>query len=807
MRFSNFKSWVASLCVLALVGCGGGGGGGGESTLGTGAGTPVVGGTSTPAAADIVLSLSAGTIANNGSQTVVATVVAVDAKNNVLAGVPITVSADSGVVAPQGTKTGNNGTLNANVGIGSDNSNRVITVTAASGSKSKTAQLQVVNSAGGTGTQPVDLILTLSSLTIPNDGSQSVTARAIALDARRNVLPGVVVSFAVNQGATVAPTGSSTGADGVLAATVGTGGLAANRTVVVTASAAGLTRSADLQVVSVQNPAQPVASDLSLVLSSSTIENTGSATVTATATAVDPNRNALTGIPITFSVDGNAVIIPSGRTTTANGSVTATVGIGADFKNRDVTVTVASGGLVQNRVLRVVGAKISASLSPVVNAGTTKNAISYKVIDAAGRSMADQAVTVIASDGTKFSGQTDVNGGFALAYNALTAAGTMRFQSDAAGASLVSNVEVVVAGGVPSATGPVNSKSLTPNPGVVSVNAPGSAANQVQLRALFVGPENQPIPNIRVRFEAADVQSQSLGTVEFVGAFAYSDAAGVARGTFTPGQNSSPTDGVTIRACYGLKDEDFTPANPCPNFVTAKLTVATEALSVSIRTNNLIDGASNPLTYKKQYVVSVVDSAGQAKAGVQITPIIDLVAYYKGSYFYNGDIWQQRLSLAATEGYQYDSALGRWKQKAPTGTPSCPNEDVNRNGVREADTVVVGQADPPVDKRGEDLNWNGELDPRKADVLIRMLNSSTTDSSGLAVVQIEYGKSVATWIDFVITVTASGVGGTEAQARYAGLLDGVGNLPALATDVTSKTNPPAFVFSPYGQSSVCTDAK
>jgi hypothetical protein len=58
---------------------------------------------------------------------------------------------------------------------------------------------------------------------------------------------------------------------------------------------------------------------------------------------------------------------------------------------------------------------------------------------------------------------------------------------------------------------------------------------------------------------------------------------------------------------------------------------------------------------------------------------------------------------------------------------------------------------------------------------------------------------LASWVDFVITVTASGVSGTESRARFSGLLYGVGNLPYPAAAVTERTVPPAFVVSPYGK--------
>jgi hypothetical protein len=348
---------------------------------------------------------------------------------------------------------------------------------------------------------------------------------------------------------------------------------------------------------------------------------------------------------------------------------------------------------------------------------------------------------------------------------------------------------------------------------VVSINSAGSTANQVELRALFLGANNAPISNVRVKF-SLDPANASDGTVTQVSApYVYSDATGVARATFTPGQRSSPTNGVTVRACWDTVDFDVTAACPANRQITGTLTIASEALSVNIRTNNLIQVGPSNLTYIKQFVVMVVDAAGQAKSGVLITPSVDLTAYYKGVYQF-GTVWTQRLQLANTENYTWNASTQAWVRGATTSQPSCPNEDANRNGVREAGAWPgAGAAATPISQRGEDLNWNGDIDPRKSDVSIRMVGSATTDASGLAIVQIEYGQNLASWVDFLITVTASGVSGTESRATYVGSLYGTGNLPFPASAITDQTTPPAFVVSPYGRggfsggvgTGVCTD--
>ena len=827
---------LSTVALLSLAACGGGGGNSGTAPFGGGGGTgggPVV---TTPSASDIVLAVSATSLANNGTETVIATATAIDANRNTVAGVPVTVSVNNnGVVTPSGVATNASGQLNATVGIGSDRTNRVLTITAVSGSISKTTTVQVQDTGGAAGGAASDLLLTLGASTIANNGNTLVKVTATALDARRNVMPGVVVSISANQGATVAPSGTTTDDSGVVTAQIGTGGNSTLRTIEVTATAPGLApRVVSLNVVAAPTTSNPIASDLSLALSANTLVNGGTSTLLATVTAVDANRIALAGIPVAISVDNNAVATVSAITTNASGVVTATIGIGADRSNRSVTVTASSGGLTRSATFVIVGAALSASFSPTVAASSAGNQVEYRLVDFTNSAMAAQSITVTAPGLSPITGLTDANGKYVYTYTAPDNPTTLNLVATAAGDTKTQVIAVQAVGStVPNATSVPESASLTPTPSVVSVNTAGSTSNQVELRALFLGANNQPVQNVRVIFRVDP--DETLGKATQVGGavYAYSDATGVARGTFTPGQRSSPTNGVRLLACWGTDDFDINAACPANRQIANTLTIASEALSVNIRTNNLIKTGAAGLTYIKEYVVMVVDAAGQAKPDVLITPSIDLTGYFKGFYFWNGSVWQQQITLANTESYGWNSTM--WKSAlcnsngdcnewtaagwnpplaslavpAPvlvtTPEPLCPNEDVNRNGVREAAAFSAGGLAPKLTGRQEDLNWNGDIDPRKSDVAIKMVGSPRTDSSGLAVLQIEYGQSVASWVDYIITVTASGISGTESRARFAGLHYGVGNLPYPATAVADEKVAPAFVFSPYGRGAVCTD--
>ncbi len=617
--------------------------------------------------------------------------------------------------------------------------------------------------------------------------------------------------MSVDANATAVVSGPVTDGQGVVTADIGIGGDGTLRPITVTATSGGITRTATLTVTNVPTTTGPVASDLTLTLSSRALDNGGTNTIRATATAVDANRNALPGIPVTIQVDASAVAQVSGTATDAQGRVTADVGIGADRSNRTVTVTATSGTLTRTASFQVQGAKITASFQPQVNTGTTGNRIDYTLIDTNALPMADVSYTVSAQDGTSKTGRTDANGKFFFVYRAPGTAGNFVVTASAAGATLDSLV-AISSSSIPDVSADLVdiSGSLTPTPSVVSVNSSSASENQIELRALFVGrnqtsgQDNVPVPNVRARFQILNNQDGSLGSVSWVGGdYAIADANGVARATYRPGARSSPTNGVTLRACWDRVDF---PTTSCPNPTTATVTVVDEALSVNIRTNELIKSGAAELTYIKEFVVMVVDAAGNARADVQITPSVDLTGYYKGFYWWDGEAWVQQLTLANTEAYRWNGT-GWVPVGGTTGRPVCPNEDINRNGIRDAASYDAGTTAPGLgNPRREDMNWNGELDPRKADVAVKMVGSPKTDANGIAIVQIEYGRDLATWVDFVITVTASGISGTEARARYTGNLYGLGNLPAPGEAFRNEDVAPAFVVSPYGRGDYDTSA-
>lgn len=502
--------------------------------------------------------------------------------------------------------------------------------------------------------------------------------------------------------------------------------------------------------------------DLLVDVSKSNIANTGSDSILITVTALDASRNTISGAPVTVTADSDAVVTTPTATTGADGKLQSTLSIGSNRANRVITVSAISGTVTKTLTVQVFGAQLAGTLVPAVITPGQSGKVQYRLVDQAGNPMVGQEIVVVAPalSPTTATGTTGASGDYEFAYTAPATSGNYDIDATAGGTSAGTlSLQVQTASTVPAASGAITSASVSANPSVVGTNVTGATTNRSEIRALFLGANNLPIKNVRVRFDLAGDVNSIGGSFTTGTETLYSDVNGVVTTSYAPATRSSPTNGVTIRACYGASDTDPNLVN-CTTSATTTLTVTSEPLGVSIGTNELI--IVNELTLVKKFVVTVVDAAGVAKPDVNIAVSVDLPQYRKGFYTLVGDSWV----------------------KVGGDTAICLNEDTNRNGVREV---------------GEDINANGRLDPGKSDVSISLLQTKTR-ADGTAELQLQYAKSFATWVDAKITVTASGVSGTEGRATYL-----VAPVPADAASIKNKDVAPAFVVSPYGVVGSCTD--
>lgn len=525
-------------------------------------------------------------------------------------------------------------------------------------------------------------------------------------------------------------------------------------------------------------PANSTVADMVLLLDKATLTNTGAETVKLTIIAVDASNNVVSGATAAVATDANTVYSPTTTSSDSAGKIEGIISIGSDKSDRTVNVKVTIGGRSKQTSFQVVGSKLALTVNPaVVGAGATGTA-RVRVTDAASVAIPNKTVTFSGSVfGTaQPAANTDSNGFAEVTFTAPATPGSYLVRVSASGTNTQASVQVGTS--IPAAVVPAGAvPSLDVSPNVLAPNLAGSTtSNQSQLRFLALTAANQPIRNVRVRFE---IISTGLGssdsTLSTGSSTVYTDASGVASASLVAGPTSSPTNGVVVRACY--QASDFTSATQCDNSVQATLTIASQALAVSVGDDNLLERGTG--TYIKRFVVSVTDSAGRAVPGALVDISLDITHYGKGVFSQT-----PTFSLNAADIYRYIPE--------PTGTPlvypspgggsrvSCINEDRNRSGFVDAGENINNS----VDSTGQPT-----LEPRRSDIILSYDDPAvkTTNASGILLIKIEYSQRYATWLSYRIkaSTTVSGSQGMAERAFVTGFIEG------------DQTNG-SFLTPPYG---------
>ena len=486
------------------------------------------------------------------------------------------------------------------------------------------------------------------------------------------------------------------------------------------------------------------------VLDKSSISNSGADEATLTATALDANNNPVVGVDFKVSLS-SGIYTPTNTATDSSGRAVGKISMGGDKSNRSIAVSMSVGGKTKTDTITVTGSDIALSTVPAAPAPSSSVVLTVKVVDVNGVGISNVPVSLSGTLGFQGSVTTDAKGTATANLAAAPAAvGIYTVTTSASGVTRSRDVQVVgPTGTVPDAAGVISAASFAIAPNTIAPNIAGSTTNKAALRAVFQDASNRSIKNVRVRFEIVEPGLGAGEQISTGSATVYSDQNGVATADYVAGTRSSPTNGVSIRACYALTDAGI--ANgACPNFRSATMTVANAPLSITLGDNNLLEAGSNKLTYIKKFDVAVADSAGNAVPNAQISASVDLRSYRKATGL-----------VIAGNSVTYASA--------PT---ICLNEDTNRNGLVDS---------------GEDINSNGSIEPRKADVIISYVNGQVTGTNGRATIQVEYPQSVAYWLDYAVKVTTN-VAGSE------GLVEKVYLTQALEDDVKNGS----FLKPPYG---------
>jgi protocatechuate 3,4-dioxygenase beta subunit len=625
---------------------------------------------------------------------------------------------------------------------------------------------------GGTATPTVAVSLVDASgaATTSVTAGSAVYAKAVVKDASGNPVSGAVVTFAGDATAPlnfVPANGTAlTGADGVATVQVTPAQSSSGAGSLTATAAIGSTSAKGTSSYQVPN----AVANFVMLLDKSTLPNSGASNATLTLIAVDQANNIVPNAPVSVTTDANTVFTPGSTTTDASGKFTGTLSIGSDKTDRQVTITANVSGLVKKTTISVVGSTLAVTSTPSVLTPGGAAKLTVRLTDSAGGVISNSNVTITGDIPTLVgkSLTTDLNGNASVDFTAPATAGS--YMVVATGSGVTSSVSLQVGSGnaIPTAVIPAGAvPSLSALPNVVAPNTAGSTSNQSQLRFLIIDSTNKPVPNVRVRF---DITSTGLGsfdsTISSGTSTVYTNASGVATTSFIPGATVSPTDGVIVRACW--QASDFTSTTQCTNQVGVTMTIASQALAVSIGDDNLLTKGTG--TYIKTFTVTVADSAGRPVANAPVDIVVDLPYYEKGPYSYTSTVVSGSATTTISSlGQTFPLKVQPYKlnQDIPDATSepinigervTCINQDMNRNGV-----VDVGDLWTDTDGFGQPV-----LLPRKSDLLISYATPgvTTTNASGILLIQVEYSQRFATWLEYHIRASTS-VAGSQGTAERA----------------------------------------
>lgn len=528
----------------------------------------------------------------------------------------------------------------------------------------------------------------------------------------------------------------------------------------------------------------PTGADFIFELDKTSIVNSGGDKAVLTVTVLDEQRNVVKGVPVSVSVDSNGVFTASSeQITDVSGKFSGVVTIGGDKINRVISATIKVNDITKVASIVVTGSQISITPVPATPAPGQLVTLNIATTDSANSPIQYASLLLSGTAGLSGSVKTDVSGNKVSTFNAPALPGSYTVVVSGLGVSMTKTIEVIAPGGsgkpVVDPSLAISSASLNPLPTSILANLVGSSTNRSKLSAKFLTTGNSAIENMRVKFK---ILPPALGNGEVIStgdATVYTDASGVAEADYISGTRTSPTNGVSVRACY--KKTDFTDVNDCPMWVDANLTVAGTPLSISITDDNKMSKGLGEIAYVKQFLIQVNDAAGGAVSDAIVSASVDITHYGKGEFGYyypnrrtaptiaDGTLALDPGTRTVIDSNNNISAVGvaPWSQVIIVdGKPVqivnnvwCVNEDKNRNGF--LDTTPTST---------EDVNRDGVLQPRKAEIIVSYVNGNRTNADGQMLVQITYGQNMARWLAYTLRAT-TGVAGSEGDASKSYITD------------------------------------
>jgi hypothetical protein len=585
-------------------------------------------------------------------------------------------------------------------------------------SDGKLIQIPFESKGDGNQEAPVEvgsIELLVSSVQLPSSGSDEVELQALIKDAQNNLMEGVTVEFSSDSGA-IEVVQSTTGVNGIATAKLSTKGNQETRTVVVSAFVGGDSAQVSIDVT---------GTSIKVTGNSSVV--TGD-TVEMTAVLLDSDGNGIPNRQIEIASNtGNQLVASNGSALPTN-------------SNSNEYVTTDSTGVALFKYIASNSGQDTLTANALGESGSLSVSVSPDSFVIDSLEIAGEAAT-----------DTDVplsGGNLTLTWEkdgSAHVAGAVLFSLTRGQATSVDCADDVTAASVTDANGQlcVNVMSSEAGPAILTATADGISASfefefvaekaqQIDLQAspFSLSPNGQKstitavlrdkdgnlVKNRPVNFRLFDVSGGSIFPASDV-----TDSNGLATTVYTSNSVSSQ-DGVIVSACTDLTGE----TSSCINNVNdqgdddrqndvygcdpdaegciqdeVKLTVADREVFITLGTGNVIGSASDEL-YEKVYSVMVTDIDSVPVEGVELSVSAVPENYSEGDWV-----------VVLNEDGDFD-------HYAPNYLGTCPNEDIDRDGILDVIEDVDGDGvfsttDEDLDDdgyldKGEDVNHNGVLD-------------------------------------------------------------------------------------------------
>ena len=276
------------------------------------------------------------------------------------------------------------------------------------------------------------------------------------------------------------------------------------------------------------------------------------------------------------------------------------------------------------------------------------------------------------------------------------------------------------------------------------------AGESSAIRAIVRDANNNPVKNQTVVFSLDNAAGGSIST-----GTAVTNSQGIASTVFTADASTGAgVDGLNLVIKASLQSN---------NAISDETDIAVGKRTLFFRfgTGNNIT-KPNVSTYSKEFSIIVTDSSGNPVANQQLNVAVVPVSFGKG-------YWEKDPTPP--------EAFKVW---ADVRTITCPNEDVNLDGILEI---------------SEDTNSDGQITPGNAATVARTV---TADEFGIATFEVRYPQDHAPWLDVRLQVSGNAAGTENIAFREY-------TLPVSAEDVTTETSPPPP--NPFGFEADCTTTR